>query len=54
MSDLSLSYMAERVGARLGNWNDLRNGGLDDEPRRPRVWRVLDRIAGWLYVRGER
>lgn len=38
-----------RLGARLGNWND-RHFGADTKADQTRLWRTLDRFAGWLYV----
>lgn len=40
-----------RAGRALGNWNDRHNGKGDSRAQHPRRWHVLDRIAGWLYVR---
>ena len=45
---------AARAGRALGNWNDRQYGGHDTASEASRCWRVLDRIAGWLYVRGAR
>lgn len=43
-----------RLGARLGNWNDRRHyddwNGLAYAPR---SWRIVNRVAGWLYVKGD-
>lgn len=38
------------LGRALGNWNDRHARG-DTRAERGRRWRLLDRIAGWLYVR---
>ncbi len=36
----------DKIGARLGNWNDRVNGGdTRTTYRRARVWRTLDRLA---------
>jgi hypothetical protein len=43
-----------RLGARLGNWNDRRHGSLVGPTHRSRLWRPIDRIAGRLYVLGDR
>lgn len=39
-----------RLGATLGNWND-RHSRHERRSEASLRWRVLDRIAGWLYVR---
>lgn len=41
-----------RLGARLGNWNDRYSTG-DTRKERGARWRVVDRIAGWLYRKGD-
>jgi hypothetical protein len=43
---------SEDIGRILGNWNDRRSGH-DSRSEASRLWRVLDRIAGWLYTRAE-
>lgn len=41
------------LGRALGNWNDRRYGpSLGRRPNRAR-WERLNRVASWLYVRGE-
>lgn len=52
MSDETRNRLS-RLGARLGNWNDQRYAG-DTPAERGWRWRLLDRIAGWLYVRPDR
>lgn len=47
----STRMTASRLGAKLGNWND-RHSGHDSRSEASRAWRALDRLAGWLYVRG--
>jgi hypothetical protein len=44
---------AARAGRALGNWND-RQARHDTASAASLRWRVLDRIAGWLYTRGDR
>ena len=43
---------AARVGRVIGDWND-RRARHDAAAAASLRWRVLDRIAGWLYTRGE-
>lgn len=39
-------------GRALGNWNDRRAyRSHDGIPANSRLWRVLDRVASWMYVR---
>jgi len=42
-----------RLGATLGGWND-RHASHDSRGDASRRWRIVDRFAGWLYVRGDR
>jgi len=44
--------MLSRLGAALGNWND-RHSRHDRRSEATWRWRLLDGIAGWLYVRGD-
>jgi hypothetical protein len=44
---------ASRIGARLGNWNDARERP-DSRSERSRLYRVVEALAGWLYVRPDR
>jgi hypothetical protein len=49
------SEITARCGRALGNWNDRTfgtDGAADPRRRRRFVWRRLDRLASWLYVRG--
>lgn len=39
-----------RLGAAIGNWNDRTFGGHDSASQASRRWRVIDRLAGWLYT----
>ena len=49
-----MSAILSRLGARFGNWNDRQFGpDLGHHPNR-RIWRRLDQIASWLYVRPDR
>lgn len=41
------------LGVHLGNWNDRRSHH-DRRANAPLRWRVLDAIAGWLYVAPDR
>lgn len=41
-----------RLGARLGNWNDA-HSSHDSQSEATRRWRVLNSVAGWLYVKGD-
>jgi hypothetical protein len=41
-----------KLGARLGNWNDEHLGGHDRRVEASWRWRVVDRVASWLYLRG--
>jgi hypothetical protein len=45
--------MTVNVGRALGNWNDRANGVADMRSDRSLRWLLIDKIAGWLYVRGE-
>lgn len=42
-----------RLGAMLGNWND-RHARHDSRSEATRRYRVIDRLAGWLYTLPER
>lgn len=46
-----MSANRRSIGARLGNWND-RHSSHDQRAEASLRWRVVDRIASWLYVRG--
>jgi hypothetical protein len=47
-----LLYPLNRLGAKLGNWNDRRNAVGDRRAEHPRRWHTLDRVACWLYTLG--
>jgi hypothetical protein len=40
-----------RLAARVGNLNDRRSSH-DSRAEASLRWRVIDRVVGWLYVRG--
>lgn len=42
---------AWKLGRALGKWND-RHAHHDTRRDASRRWVILDRLAGWLYVRG--
>lgn len=44
---------ASRLGSRLGGWNDRRSSH-DCRRDATRLYRAVDRIAGWLYVLPDR
>jgi hypothetical protein len=44
---------ASQLGRALGNWND-RHSRHDTASEATWRWRILDRIAGSLYRRGDR
>ena len=46
------SMRLAQLGSRIGNWNDQRfSTDVGDDA--PRVYRLLDSLAGWLCTRGE-
>lgn len=45
--------LLSRAGARLGNWND-KHSTHDTRSERTRFYRVVDAIAGSLYVLPDR
>jgi hypothetical protein len=50
-------HWAGNLGRAVGNWNDrtLGTDGAGDVRRLRRwAWLRINRVAGWLYVRGER
>lgn len=53
---MSRIYLAlSRIGARLGNWNDDHFGDLSvSRANKRKAWKRLDRIAGRLYVLGDK
>ena len=47
-----MKHVISRLGARLGNWND-KHSKHDTKSKASFRWRLLDHIAGWLYVKGD-
>lgn len=47
-------HLLSRLGANLGNWNDRTFGDIGGLPPKRRVWRIIDKPAGRLYVLGDR
>ena len=41
-----------RFGARLGNWND-RHSSHDRRSDASLRWRFIDRLARWMFVKGD-
>lgn len=49
-----MNHLLSRIGSKFGNWNDRVFGEAGRRHNRSRLWKPLDRIAGKLYVRGDR
>ena len=47
-----MRQLASKVGRALSNWND-RHSQHDSRSEATLRWRLVDRLSGWLYVKGD-